>query len=705
MSKTKQSTSLPDAAVASTYAERGMAVFACHAPIANGCSCGTADCKSPAKHPRTRNGLKNATQDINEIRLQFNQDANIGLPTGQENQIIVIDIDPRHGGDAKLAEMEAEHSPLPPTVEVFTGGGGRHLYFRYPIATTIGSRNGWRSGIDIKSDGGYVIAPPSVHASGHLYEWRPGHALCEIEMADLPDWLLPLLPQKRADESPAANPSLATNGRAIILQRAQQYAAKASAATEGNRNDSAFKLSGHVAAFVGEDGERLSESDIVGVMQTWNLRNEPPLSHQELQTCVASAMRNGSERPAKEVRTLPHQSTSRELLAEMPESVCNDARAMLESPNLLEQIRDDVCALGVAGERELVASIYLVGVSRLLERPLAAIVQATTSSGKSYVVDKTTQLFPPEAAIFATSLTPQALSYMPPGSLSHRLIVAGERSRREDDKAAEATRSLREMISSGRLTKLVPNKEDGKFTTEAIEQSGPIAYVETTSMQKIFEEDANRCLLLAADEREEQTKAILHRLAASYSGLAPVDYEGIIARHHAAQRMLEQRPVIVPFAERLAESFDTGQIVSRRAFPQLMGVIQASALLHQYQRECGAGGQLIATADDYRIARGLCRAPIARSLRKFTSKVALDFHGRLNALGKSEFSTADAARKESVSGRTVQKWLNELRTAGAVVQVKAHRGNEPAEWRLMGMDRAGVAIGGFELPSVEQVCA
>ena len=158
-----------------------------------------------------------------------------------------------------------------------------------------------------------------------------------------------------------------------------------------------------------------------------------------------AAVRAATASPAAAVDVKSEEPTShaQELLVNMPESVRTEARAMLESPDLMQRVIDDVFALGVAGEQDLSAAIYLVGVSRLLPGPLAAIVQAATSSGKSYRVSKVAKLFPPEAVILATALTPQALYYLPPGALSHRWVVAGERSRHSDNRAAEATRALR----------------------------------------------------------------------------------------------------------------------------------------------------------------------------------------------------------------------------------------------------------------------
>jgi hypothetical protein len=86
---------------------------------------------------------------------------------------VVVDVDPRHGGDKSLAELEAKHGPLPKTRRARSGGGGEHRYFRLPSSVTIknDNRGGLGDGLDIKTKGGYVLAPPSLHESGNRYEW------------------------------------------------------------------------------------------------------------------------------------------------------------------------------------------------------------------------------------------------------------------------------------------------------------------------------------------------------------------------------------------------------------------------------------------------------------------------------------------------------------------------------------------------------
>lgn len=376
---------------------------------------------------------------------------------------------------------------------------------------------------------------------------------------------------------------------------------------------------------------------------------------------------------------------SREALAKMPAEIVAEAEAMLRDPNLLERVLEDIGAMGVAGERPLALTLYLVGTSRLLDRPLAAIVQGPSASGKSYIASKVADLFPDEALLRATDLTANALYYLRPGSLRHRFVVAGERKRAEDDDTAEGTRALREMLTSGRLAKAAPiRRPDGSMTTELIQQDGPIAYVETTSLMKVFDEDANRCLLLTTDETPEQTREILSMLGARYAGARLADEGRIVARHHALQRLLERRLVVVPYGDRLSALFDARRVEVRRVFRHVMGLVQASALLHQRQRATRADGAILATEDDYRLARYLLAGPMSRQLADRASDGALRFLERLlGSIGRGkEFTRRDAMRVEQVSRSAVHGWVGELAEAGLIEVVEERHGKTPARYRL-----------------------
>jgi hypothetical protein len=124
-----------------------------------------------------------------EVWLHHMPRANIAAVTGALSGLVVVDVDPAHGGEESLAEIEREIGPLPATVESRTGGGGRHLYFSHP-GGHVGNRAGIRPGIDLRGDGGVIVLPPSIHPSGKPYAWVPGRSPAEHSLAPLPAFFL-----------------------------------------------------------------------------------------------------------------------------------------------------------------------------------------------------------------------------------------------------------------------------------------------------------------------------------------------------------------------------------------------------------------------------------------------------------------------------------------------------------------------------------
>jgi hypothetical protein len=178
---------LLDAALA--YAARGWPVHPLHDVVRGRCSCGRPGCAHAGKHPRLTAWQRVATTDPGTIRDLWKRspDANVAIVTGARSGIVVPDVDPRHGGDAMLAELEARYDPLPETPTSLTGGGGRHPLLAHP-GGVVPNRVGLWPGIDLRGDGGFIVAPPS-RTTG-VYQWQIGYAPDDLPLAPLPPWLL-----------------------------------------------------------------------------------------------------------------------------------------------------------------------------------------------------------------------------------------------------------------------------------------------------------------------------------------------------------------------------------------------------------------------------------------------------------------------------------------------------------------------------------
>lgn len=395
---------------------------------------------------------------------------------------------------------------------------------------------------------------------------------------------------------------------------------------------------------------------------------------------------DGSSDRAEQLDIYDEQVARR--LSDTPPEIIQRAEWLLDDPDLLNRIADDVRASGVVGEKTLVKTLYLTGVSRLLDKPLACITQGTTSSGKSYAIERTSRFFPPESLLMATSITANALYYLPPGRLLHRFVVAGERSRIQDDQHAEATRALREMLASGELSKAVTEHRGSRNETVLIHQFGPISYAESTTSATIDDEDANRTLLLSTDESAEQTRRVVDAIAASAveSQTAIDDH---LAVNHTAQRLLRRVAVVVPFAGELAAAMPVDRPEARRAISHCLSMIRASAVLHQRQRVEGGiehGDQIKATLADYEIARELLFGPLGRGLGR-ALPAAVERFGRslLERYPSGEqFTWKEALRGDDVitAKSKCNAYLSVLETAGCAELVEKHHGNQAATWKM-----------------------
>jgi hypothetical protein len=216
--------------------------------------------------------LQTRAADESEIHDWFRRwpGANIAVVTGALSGLVVLDIDPGHGGADSLAELEGRHGPLPDSVEAITGGGGRHLYFRHPGAV-VHNRAGLAPGIDVRGDGGMVVAPPSVHPSGRTYEWKASHLPGTRPPAVLPAWLLAEL-----------RPDAIARGHPVGYWRELVR----DGVPEGRRNNTVASLTGHLL-WHGVDADVAKE-----LLCCWNrLRCRPPLADEEVARTVDSIIK------------------------------------------------------------------------------------------------------------------------------------------------------------------------------------------------------------------------------------------------------------------------------------------------------------------------------------------------------------------------------------------------------------------------------
>ena len=177
---------------AKSYAKKGLMVFPCHDVSAGVCSCGNSECKSTGKHPRVNGWKEQATNNIDMLETWWKlwPNANIGIATGPQSGVWVLDVDVKGGGLDQLDRILQEHGPFAPTPSQKTGSGGLHYFFTYDERVNSGTNK--LPGIDTRAAGGLVIVSPSANAKGS-YDWINDFT---TPISAAPEWLIALMRKK-----------------------------------------------------------------------------------------------------------------------------------------------------------------------------------------------------------------------------------------------------------------------------------------------------------------------------------------------------------------------------------------------------------------------------------------------------------------------------------------------------------------------------
>lgn len=278
----------------------GFSLIPLHSAIDGKCSCGKADCGSAGKHPKTRNGVKDASNDQNQVHEWFSVSPtpNIGIATGEVSGIIVIDEDEP---GAYFNWHIQNQKPTVPTWSVKTAKG-THYYFRFDErCQSLKNSIKFASGLDLRTTGGYIVGPGSVHVSGIKYEWINGPS-GKYPLADLPDWMLDVLPKhdeqnsssSRSDEPvQSVTPSVPTTFHVIdsseertLQDRAIAYLASCPEAVSGNSGSATtFKTCCRLMEQFGT----LSDDEFLDALHDWNSRCRPSWTEKELRHKLTDA--------------------------------------------------------------------------------------------------------------------------------------------------------------------------------------------------------------------------------------------------------------------------------------------------------------------------------------------------------------------------------------------------------------------------------
>lgn len=342
------------------YAQRGWPVF----PVV-----------PRSKLPKIKDWPDTATTDPEQISRWWRAtpSANVGIVTGGRSGLVVVDVDPGRGG--QVERLLAEY---PTGSIVRTGGGGFHLYYAAPdheVRNRVTEK-----GLDVRGERGFVVAPPSVHKSGGVYEWQAE--------GELGTHLPPLATHGSARPKPPASDD--------------EWAELWRGVERGRRHQAALQLAGHLAA------KRFSETELLGALEGWNRQNRPPLGDdpdddpEELRKIATWVIEQGHarrDRFASEVEVAA--------IDERPVTVSMEE--LLENPQVMELPRPIVPLAVWEGHVTLFSSREKAGKSTF-----ACAAAAAVSAGGLFLGEPATQ-----GSVLYVSVPPE-------GSLPLLVVVLSE---------------------------------------------------------------------------------------------------------------------------------------------------------------------------------------------------------------------------------------------------------------------------------------
>jgi DNA primase catalytic core len=390
------------------------------------------------------------------------------------------------------------------------------------------------------------------------------------------------------------------------------------------------------------------------------------LSEEVLRSDLGKLLRVVEQRQDQLIRAKLKPKAPEEAAPALPPEQQEAALALLKSPDLIERIVADVEATGVVGEASNALVAYLACVSRKLDKPLAILIQSTSAAGKSTLMDAVLALMPEAERVQYSAMTGQSLFYLGETSMKHKVLAIAE-----EEGVRQAAYALKLLQSQGELTIASTGKDPltGQLVTQEYRVEGPVMLFLTTTAIDIDEELLNRCLVLTINESREQTAAIQarQRTGRTLAGLlARTRANEVLATHRAAQALLRPLAVVNPYAEQL--SFASDRVRLRRDHAKYLALIDAIALLHQYQRpvrNAEAQGKRVeyieVTLADIALANRLAHEVLGRSLDELPPQTR-------RVLGAIQALVDERSKSQGIERGAVRFTRRELRDRAGVSQ-------------------------------------
>ncbi len=338
----------------------------------------------------------------------------------------------------------------------------------------------------------------------------------------------------------------------------------------------------------------------------------------------------------------------------------------LQQPHLLRRTSEDIGQSGIVGEETNRLIAYLVYSSRKQATPLHVMFLGASGSGKTYLQEKVSDLVPAEEKIEITQVTENAFYYFKQDELKHKLLLI------EDlDGAESSLYPLRELQSKKRISKTVTIKDTkGNLKTITVVVEGPVSVSGCTTREKLYEDNANRCLLLYVDGSAVQDGRIMaYQTKLSAGQIDHGKEQAIKSLLRNVQQVLQPVRVVNPYAQYI--TLPSEIFKPRRTMTLLLAFIEAVTFYHQYQRvqkKDGSGQPYIETTpEDIRAALHLLKEVLfskGDELAKATRNFLEQLKAMLAAEGKDSFTAREIRQQLRIAPGTLKRYLSELERYG-----------------------------------------
>ena len=347
------------------------------------------------------------------------------------------------------------------------------------------------------------------------------------------------------------------------------------------------------------------------------------------------------------------------------------AIAFLKSKNLLKRTNQAIGKSGVVGEENNRLLMYLIFTSRLREHPLHIVSLGGSGTGKTYLQEKVSELIPDDQKLEITAISENALYYFEQKELKNKLVLIEDLDGASDDKVLFA---IRELQSKRRISKTIPIKDSkGNLKTVTLQVEGPISLAGTTTRERLYEDNANRSLLIYLDASRTHKEQIMdYQRRVSAGKINRSEEEKIRAFMQNVQSVLRPVNVINPFAEMLA--LPQSVFKPLRTNSHYLHFIETVTFYHQYQRPHKVNphtgeAYIETTIEDIEAANELLRdVLLAKSdeLTKATRRFLELIEAYLKQEGKDSFYSGALRKAYRISPATVKRQLLTLKQYGYI---------------------------------------